>query len=87
MFVRPEQVAEIVARHPETARARLTVTREGEQDAFEIVFETETCSDAFVAALEATVQTVLKLKGAVRLAAPGSLPNDGKVIDDRRSYD
>ncbi len=86
MFVRPEQVAEILARHPETAKARLTVTRAGEQDAFEIAFETATCSDAFVAALESTVQSVLKLKGAVSLVAPGSLPNDGKVIDDQRKY-
>ena len=86
MFVRPEQVAEIVARHPEVAKARLTVRREGEQDAFEVAFETGTCDDAFVAALGESVQAVLKLKGAVRLVAPGALPNDGKVIDDQRQY-
>jgi phenylacetate-CoA ligase len=86
MFVRPEQIAEIVGRHPETAKARLTVTREAEQDVFEVAFETETCSDAFVEALAASVQAVLKLKGAIRLVAPGELPNDGKVIDDQRAY-
>ncbi|MGF1660311.1 MAG: phenylacetate--CoA ligase family protein [Rubrimonas sp.] len=86
MFVRPEQVAQILARHPEATRARLTVTHDGDQDAFEVAFETATCSDAFVAALEGSLRDVLKLKGAVKLTAPGALPNDGKVIDDRRDY-
>ncbi len=87
MFVRPEQVAQVLARHPQVNRARLTVTRDGAQDAFEIAFETTECSDALVGALGDSVAAVLKLKGAVRLAAPGSLPNDGKVIDDQRTYD
>jgi phenylacetate-CoA ligase len=86
MFVRPEQIAQVLARHPETARARLTVRREGEQDAFEVAVETTTCDDAFVARLGESVQAVLKLRGAIRLVAPGDLPNDGKVIDDLRSY-
>jgi len=87
MFVRPEQVAQVVARHPQVSRARLTVTRDGAQDAFEIAFETTDCADALVAGLRESVAAVLKLGGAVRLAAPGSLPNDGKVIDDQRKYD
>jgi phenylacetate-CoA ligase len=83
MFVRPEQVAALVARHPEVSRARVVVTREGEQDAMAVLVEAEG-GDA--AAIAASVQEVLKLKGAVELHAPGSLPRDGKVIDDRRSY-
>jgi phenylacetate-CoA ligase len=83
MFVRPEQVAALVARHPEVTRARVVVTREGEQDAMAVLVEAE---GADAAAIGASVQEVLKLKGAVELHAPGSLPRDGKVIDDRRSY-
>jgi phenylacetate-CoA ligase len=87
MFVRPEQVAEILSRHPQVARARLTVTREGEQDAFEATFETAEQGRALADALRESVEAVLRLKGAVRLTSPGSLPNDGKVIDDQRRYD
>jgi phenylacetate-CoA ligase len=84
MFVRPEQVAEVVKRHPELARVRLTVTREGEQDAMTLSAECATPSDGFEAAIAETLQAVTKLKGAVKLVAPGTLPNDGKVIADER---
>ena len=87
MFVRPEQIAEIVARHPVVSKARLTVTREAEQDVFEAAFETPDHDDALAMALGETVHAVLKLRGWVRLARPGELPNDGKVIDDQRDYD
>ena len=86
MFVRPEQVAEIVRRHDEIVRARITVTRDGEQDAFSLLLETPAQSDALAEAVSATAATVLKLRGTVQLVAPGSLPNDGKVIDDQRVY-
>jgi phenylacetate-CoA ligase len=84
MFVRPEQVAEIVKRHPELLRVRLAVTREAEQDAMTLHAE---CTDAAATLAEAvaeTLQSVTKLKGTVKLVAPGSLPNDGKVIADER---
>ncbi|MEO1000873.1 MAG: AMP-binding protein, partial [Pseudomonadota bacterium] len=84
MFVRPEQVAALVARHPEIARARVTVTREGEQDAMTVAVEAE-AADA--AAIGESVQAVLKLRGTVEVVAPGTLPRDGKVIDDQRRYD
>lgn len=84
MFVRPEQIGEIARRHPEVTRLRLVVTRENEQDAMTLRAETTTCSDAFVAALGQTLQAVTALKGKVELVAPGSLPNDGKVISDER---
>ncbi|MBM7070092.1 phenylacetate--CoA ligase family protein [Actibacterium sp. 188UL27-1] len=84
MFVRPEQVAALVARHPEIDRARVIATRDGDQDAMTVQIETDaTDADAF---LQSVIDT-LKLKGAIELAAPGSLPRDGKVIDDQRSYD
>ncbi|MBN2905298.1 MAG: AMP-binding protein [Rhodobacteraceae bacterium] len=84
MFVRPEQVADLVARHPEVAKARVIAGRAGEMDTMTVQVETE-ATDA--APYEASVAAVLKLKGKVELVAPGSLPNDGKVIDDQRSYD
>ena len=84
MFVRPEQVADIVARHSDVHRARLVVTREKEADHLQVELETDGSDSA---SLAETVQSVLKLRGEIVLVKPGSLPNDGKVIDDRRSYD
>ena len=84
MFVRPEQVAEFVARHPEVARARVIATREGEMDAMTVRVE---AAGADAVALGDSVAAVMKLKGRVEIVAPGSLPNDGKVIDDQRKYE
>ena len=85
MFVRPEQVAEVARRHPELLRVRLAVTREGEQDAMTLNAECATPSDGFEEKIAETLQSVTKLRGAVRLVPPGTLPNDGKVIADERS--
>jgi phenylacetate-CoA ligase len=84
MFVRPEQVAEIVKRHPELLRARLVVTREGEQDAMALSAECQSAGADLESAVAETLQAVTKLKGAVKLVAPRTLPNDGKVIADER---
>jgi len=84
MFVRPEQVAEVARRHLELTRVRLTVTREAEQDAMTLLAECSTPSDGFEQTIAETLQAVTKLKGAVKLVAPGTLPNDGKVISDER---
>ncbi len=84
MFVRPEQVADFVAKHPEITRARVIAGRDGEADVMRVQVETE-AGDA--SAFEKTVAEVMKLRGLVELVAPGSLPNDGKVIDDQRSYE
>jgi phenylacetate-CoA ligase len=84
MFVRPEQVAEIGRRHPELARLRLVVTRAGEVDAMTLEAETDQPGAGLAEAVAATLQAVTRLRGAVRLAAPGSLPNDGKAISDER---
>jgi phenylacetate-CoA ligase len=83
MFVRPEQVAALVARHPEITRARVVVGRDGAQDSMRVLVEAERADARAVAA---SVQAVLKLRGTVEVVAPGSLPNDGKVIDDTRDY-
>lgn len=84
MFVRPEQVAELVARHPEITRARVVATRDGEMDAMTVQIE---ASGGEIEAFERSVQDVLKLKGQVVIVTQGDMPNDGKVIDDQRSYD
>ena len=84
MFVRPEQVAEFVSRHDGVAKARVIATREGEKDVMTVQVE---APGADVDALSDSVAAVLKLRGKVELVDPGSLPNDGKVIDDQRSYE
>ncbi len=84
MFVRPEQVAALVARHDEIVKARVIASRDGEQDAMTVRLET-TGGDA--RAFANSVREVLKLKGDVEVVVPGSLPKDGLVIEDTRSYD
>jgi phenylacetate-CoA ligase len=84
MFVRPEQVAEIARRHPELGRLRLTVTRAQEQDIMTLSAECVLPSDGLADAISATLASMTKLRGEVVLVAPGSLPNDGKVIADER---
>ncbi len=84
MFVRPEQVAALVERHPEILKARVIATRIGEQDAMTVQIEAEAIDQDAVAA---SVQATLKLRGKVEIHAPESLPKDGKVIDDQRSYE
>ncbi len=84
MFVHPKQVAEVGARHPELKRLRLVVGRESEQDTMTLMAECAGGDASLEAAVAATLQSVTKLKGAVKLVAPGALPNDGKVIADER---
>ena len=84
MFVRPELVAEVARRHPELGRVRLVVTRADEQDAMTLMAECATPDVSLADAVASTLQSVTKLRGEVKLIAPGSLPNDGKVIADER---
>ena len=85
MFVHPSQVAEVAKRHPEIVKARLEVDRAEESDVMRLLCEVEGSGPA--AAIADSLQAVCKMKGEVEIVAPGSLPNDGKVIDDKRSYD
>jgi len=87
MFVQPAQVAQVLKRHGEIARARLVVIRQGDSDAMTLQCEVAGQKEGLQAAIAASLQDACKLKGTVELVAPGSLPNDGKVIDDQRSYD
>ena len=87
MFVHPSQVAQVTARHGEIARARLVVAREAEADVMTLQCEVEGGTQGLAEAVAASLQEVCKLRGGVEFFAPGSLPNDGKVIDDQREYD
>jgi phenylacetate-CoA ligase len=87
MFVRPDQIAEVARRHPELTRLRLVVTRDGEVDAMTLRAETDAGHEGLAARLSETLQAVTKLRGAVEFVAPGTLPNDGKVIADERKVD
>ena len=84
MFVRPEQVAALVERHDEIVKARVIATRQGEMDVMTVQVEADGGS---AADFSASVVQVLKLKGAVEIVSPGSLPKDGLVIEDQRKYD
>jgi phenylacetate-coenzyme A ligase PaaK-like adenylate-forming protein len=86
LFVTPGQVAEILRRHPEVRRARLVVDGEGGNDRMTLKCEVNERASGLADALVASIRDVTKLRGEVELVAPGSLPNDGKVIEDRRKY-
>ena len=85
MFVHPGQVAEIVKRFPEVSRARLVVSGEMANDQMKLLVESAAAQGLSERVAE-VVRDVTKLRGDVEVVAPGSLPNDGKVIEDARSY-
>jgi phenylacetate-CoA ligase len=102
MFIHPHQVAAVLKRHPQAVRARLVVSRPGDNDEMTLSVEVAmpelakvgmanaavTTGDAgLAAAIAGSLVSVTKLKGRVELVGPGLLPNDGKVIDDIRRYD
>ncbi len=87
MFVHPSQVAEIVKRHPGVQRARLVVEGTIADERMVLYAECADVGDTLAQAMVATVRDVTKLRGEVHLVAPGSLPADGKVIEDKRKYD
>jgi phenylacetate-CoA ligase len=87
MFVHPGQVAEIARRHPEVKRARLVITGAMANDAMTLRCEVEGAPEGLAARIADAVRDVTKLRGEVELVAPGSLPNDGMVIEDARKYD
>ena len=84
MFVRPEQVADLVARSSEIKKARVNVTRSDNNDIMTVLLEIEgeTNKD-----YDPMVKEILKLKGEVQISGARIIPNDGKVIDDQRTFD
>jgi phenylacetate-CoA ligase len=88
MFVHPSQISQVVKRHHEILKARLTVEHDAERnDRMRLRCEVRSRSDALSQAIADSVRDVCKLRGDVEFADVGSLPNDGKVIEDLRKYD
>jgi phenylacetate-CoA ligase len=86
MFVHPADVAEIGKRHSELGRLRLIVRRAGDHDEMVLRAESTAAYAGLVERVAETLSAVTRLKGTVELVAPGSLPNDGKIIADEREY-
>jgi phenylacetate-CoA ligase len=86
MFVHPSQVAEIARRYPEVGKARLVVSGEMANDSMTLQVEVDCKVQGLAERIAETIRDVTKLRGEVVMCAPGSLPNDGKVIDDARNY-
>jgi phenylacetate-CoA ligase len=86
MFVHPGQIADIARRFPEITRARLVVSGEMANDQMTLKVETASAAQGLDQKISEAIRDVTKLRGTVELVAPGSLPNDGKVIEDARSY-
>ena len=86
MFVHPGQVAMIARRFPEVLKARLVVSGEMANDSMHFQVEAASNPTGLDQKISEAIRDVTKLRGTVELVAPGSLPNDGKVIDDARSY-
>jgi phenylacetate-CoA ligase len=86
MFVHASQVADIARRFPQVRKARLVISGEMANDQMCLKVEAGEADDALRGLIETAVRDVTKLRGDVQLVPPGSLPNDGKVIEDARSY-
>ena len=86
MFVHPGQVAAIAKRFPQVQRARLVVSGEMANDQMVLRVETTETAEGLAHQLGDAIREVTKLRGDVEMVPPGTLPNDGKVIEDARSY-
>ncbi len=88
LFVQPRQVAEVIKRHAEIGKARLVIDNAGGQDRMVLHCELKNAaSDVLIKAIADSIRDITKLRGEVTYAAPGSLANDGKVIEDTRKYE
>jgi len=86
MFVHPKQVDDIAKRFADVARARLVVSGEMANDIMTLKVEVANPAEGLVERIGEAIRDVTKLRGQVELVAVGSLPNDGKIIEDARSY-
>ena len=86
MFVTPKQISEVVRRHPEIVKARLVVEGETGNDRMTLRCEVKSRPEGLTAAIVGSIRDLTKLRGEVELVGAGSLPNDGKVIEDLRKY-
>ena len=87
MFVHPSQVDQVVKRHAEILKARLSVEHDAEgNDRMRLRCEVHERSDALLKAIAESLRELCKLRGEVEFADVGSLPNDGKIIEDLRKF-
>ncbi|SDC40415.1 phenylacetate-CoA ligase [Cupriavidus sp. YR651] len=86
MFVHPGQVADVVRRHPEVRAARLVVTGSVGADTMTLHCDATHDDEGLARAIGESMREVLRLRGEVRFVSAGSLPQDGKVIEDARDY-
>jgi phenylacetate-CoA ligase len=86
LFVHPEQIAEVLRRHKSITRARLVVERPAGADEMTLFVELGEPADDLAPIVE-SVQALTRLRGAVSPVPRGSLPRDGRLIEDRRSLD
>ena len=87
MFIHPQQINEIVRRHPEIVKARLVVDWINQQDEITLHCEAEQHSPELAESVGVSVRDLCKVRGDVALVAPGSIVNDGIVIEDIRKYE
>jgi phenylacetate-CoA ligase len=87
MFIHPEQVDKVIKRHPEISKARLVVDWIEQADQITLQCESETMDTSLSDVIAESIRSICKLRGEVEIVAPGTLPNDGKVIDDIRQYE
>jgi len=88
MFVRPKQIANVLKRHPEVGKARVIIGNAGNRDTMVFKAEVEDQPEGLAEAIAASIDADIRIRpNAVELVAPGSLPNDGKVIEDTRTYE
>ncbi|MDH3631678.1 MAG: AMP-binding protein [Gammaproteobacteria bacterium] len=87
MFIHPEQVDKVVKRHPDISKARLVIDWVEQADQITLQCESESTDASVSDAIAESIRSICKLRGEVEIVDPGTLPNDGKVIDDIRQYD
>jgi phenylacetate-CoA ligase len=84
LFVHARQIGDVVRRHPEIRKARLVVRAEKDLDEITLLCETRGAGEGLRARIADSIRDVCSVRGAVELVAPGTLANDGKVIEDLR---
>jgi phenylacetate-CoA ligase len=88
MFVHPSQVQKVLNLHPEIATGRLVVDRVKDQDVMTLEVEVKSAvGEGFVPAVEETIKEVIRLRGSVKIVEPGTVKEEGKVIEDVRTWD
>ncbi|MFZ4709461.1 MAG: phenylacetate--CoA ligase family protein [Zwartia sp.] len=86
LFVHPGQLAEVARRHTQVARLRLVISGTTGADVMLLKVEASAADQVLMQSLTNAVRDVTKLRADVEIVEVGSLPNDGKVIDDLRTY-